>query len=153
MRYEYIEPFIISTIRVLDSVIQSDISRGEISLVRNADFSGELSVVIPLSGDAEGSIVLNMDNDTALRICALMNGEPFESVSPLVMDSIAELANMIAGNSTSRLNELGHDFSVAPPAVLRREGPGRRTPAVEAFQVPLFTECGEVTMNIALRTC
>ena len=33
MRYEYIGPFVASTIKVLDNVIQTDITQGEISLV------------------------------------------------------------------------------------------------------------------------
>lgn len=152
MRYEYIEPFISSAIRVLDRVIQSDISRGKVALV-SGEHGGDVSVVIPLSGDAEGSITLNMDNETALRISGVMNCEPFESLTPLAMDSIAELANMIAGNSTSALNSLGHDFVVSPPAVLRREAAGRRMQSRETFQVPLFTELGEIIMNISLRTC
>lgn len=152
MRYEYIEPFISSAIRVLDTVIQSDISRGEVALV-SGEPGGEVSVVIPLSGDAEGSIVLNMDSETALRISGVMNCEPFESLTPLVMDSIAELANMIAGNSASALNSLGHDFVVSPPAELCRRTYGGRPESREAFQIPLFTELGEIIMNIALRTC
>lgn len=152
MRYEYIEPFVTSTIRVLDTVIQSDIAKGEISLVRGDEITEDIAIVVRLRGDSDGSIVLNMQTDTALRIGNIMFGDAFETMTPAVMDSIAELANMIAGNATSALNDLGFDFKVLPPLIIARNELKGKMHEIEAFQIPLFTECGEITMNVALRT-
>lgn len=153
MRYEYIEPFVLSTMRVLDSVLQSDIARGDVSLVNSREISGDISIVIYMKGNSEGNIILNMDTETALKICNYMTGEEFELVTHQGLDPVAELANMIAGNSTSSLNDLGADFNVSPPLVVMRDDDLlKKGPAVEAFQVPLFTEYGEITLNIAMRT-
>ena len=40
LRYEYIDPLVASTISVLDSVIQSDISKGRVSLVNGNGIHG-----------------------------------------------------------------------------------------------------------------
>ena len=68
------------------------------------------------------------------------------------MDSIAELANMIAGNATSALNDRGFDFTVYPPVIVRKEDLKNKAARIEAFQIPLFTEYGEIIMNVSLRT-
>lgn len=152
MRYEYIEPFVASTIKVLDNVIMSDIARGDISLVSNEKVIGDIAIMIRLGGDSEGSIILNMPTDTALKICNVMFGDNFDTLTPLGMDSIAELANMIAGNAISVINDLGYDFQVYPPAVFVENYIRESAPGLEVFQIPLFTDYGEITMNVSLRT-
>lgn len=152
MRYEYIEPLVTSTIKVLDSVIKSDIARGDTSLVRDVKIMGDIAIVIRLGGDSEGSIILNMPPDTALKICNVMFDDNFDTLTPLGMDSIAELANMIAGNAISVINDLGYDFKVYPPTIVMEDYIKESTPDLEIFQIPLFTDCGEITMNVSLRT-
>lgn len=151
MRYEFIEPFINSTIKVLDNYLQTDITKGSCNLVRADQIREEIAVVVNLKGDSEGSILLNMPKETALNICNIMLGENFESLTPTGIDAIAELANMIAGKATTVLNNLGHDFRVLPPRVLVKLD-SLDLSLVEIFQVPLFTEYGEITMNVSLNT-
>lgn len=152
MRYDYIEPIVTSTIKVLDSVIQSDIAKGTASLIRGDEIDGELAIVIKLGDDSEGYIILNMDAETALKISNVMLNDCYENLQPIGMDSISELANMIAGNAISVINDLGFDFKVYPPQIVKKDDIRSKAPDVEVFQVPLFTDCGEITMNIALRT-
>jgi len=152
MKFEYIEPFVNSTARVLDEVIQSDISKGKVSLVSYDEIHGDIVIVIKVEGDTEGSIILNMDNETAINICNAMMGEDRDELTPMCMDAISELANMMAGNATSALVDLGYDLRIAPPLVVARDGMIKRISELEIFQVPLFTDCGEITMNAVLRT-
>ena len=81
-----------------------------------------------------------------------MNGETFDSPDAFRNGFNGELANMIAGNATSTLANMGFKFNVSIPHVVIKEEFGNRIPAIETFQVPLFTECGEITINVALRT-
>lgn len=152
MRYEYIEPFVLSTMKVLDTVIQSDISMGRVSLVRGNEIDGDLAILIRLGGYSDGCIILNMETETAMKICNVMLDGSFETLMPVGMDSIAELANMIAGNAISVINDLGYDFRVDPPLIVTKDDIKKKTPDMEVFQIPLFTEFGEIVMNIALRT-
>jgi chemotaxis protein CheX len=152
MKFEYIEPFVNSTVRVLDEVIQSDISKGKVSLVSYDEIHGDIVIVIKVEGDTEGSIILNMDNETAINVCNEMMGGDRDELSPMCMDAISELANMMAGNAASALVDLGYDLRIAPPLVVARDGIIKRISELEIFQVPLFTDCGEITMNAVLRT-
>lgn len=152
MRYEYIEPFVSTTIRVLDRVIQCDVAKGIASLVTIDAITEDIAIIVRLRGDSDGSIILGMATDTALRICSAMFGEDFEICSPTGMDAIAELANMIAGNATSALNDMGFDFMVSPPLVVTKDYVIENQIEVEAFQLPLFTEFGEMIINVAVRT-
>ena len=152
MRYEYIEPFVLTTIKVLGYILPSGITKGNHTLVMSDHLEGELAIIIRIGGDSEGSIILNMNKETAVGICNLMNEADFESLDSLGLDCISELANMIAGNAASVLNDLGYAFKVSPPLVLNQSDIKKEIPPLETFQIPLVTEYGEITMNIALRT-
>lgn len=152
MRYDYIEPFVDTTIRVLDRLIQCDVARGSVSLVRGGDIDGDISILIAVNGHAQGNIIVNMNASTALGICSEMNGEDFAHATPFVMDTISELANMISGHAATALYDRGFDFKVSPPLVVARDGILLKTSGMEIFQVPLFTEYGEITINVAMST-
>ena len=60
MRYEYIEPLLISTMKVLDNVMQSEIRMGDVSLIRPEEINSDIAVIIKLEGDSTGGIIVNM---------------------------------------------------------------------------------------------
>ncbi|MEK6681267.1 MAG: chemotaxis protein CheX [Nitrospirota bacterium] len=152
MRYEYIEPLLISTMKVLANVMQSELRMGDVSLIRPAEIKSDIAVIIKLEGDSTGGIIVNMGRETALNICNVMTGEKFKTLTPLALDAISELTNMIAGNATSAINDLGFDFKILPPSSLTKEEMITGAPWLEIFQVPLLTRCGEIKINIAMRT-
>jgi len=152
MRYEYIEPLVATTKKVLSNVLRTDVSSGAIGLVKADDVQGDVSIVIKVKGDSEGCIMVNMETVTAQRVCAVMNGSDGAQAAPLEMDAIAELSNMLAGNATSALNDLGYDFMVYPPVVVAPADIPTRTEGVELFRITLATPCGEMSMHVALRT-
>ena len=151
MRYEFIEPFVHSTLRVLDSVLHSEVTRGDLTLVREADAFGDVSIVIKVMDETEGNIILSMSEETAVSVCGKMNSTDFKTLTPLGMDTISELANMIAGNATSTLNEMGHDFKLYPPMIVRRGGDSASV-ETEVFQIPLKTVHGDISVSVAMRT-
>jgi len=151
MRYEYIEPFVATTKRVLTSIIRDEVSSGDIGLVGGQDLSGDVFILIPVRGDSEGCIIVNMTADTARKVCAVMSGTDCGGGSAVELDALAELSNMIVGSATSSLNDLGYDFSVHPPSVIGRADVAAKTGGVELFRVPLGTKLGEISVNVALR--
>lgn len=152
MRYEYIEPIVASTKKVLEQVTGGEVSSGDIALVKGEELSSDVSILISVKGKSEGCIIVSMDRQAVRRVCNVMNGL-FCDITPLLeMDTIAELSNMIAGNATSALNDLGFDFSVFPPSLVAPPELGRTTAGIEIFRVPLSTSCGDIAVNVALKT-
>ena len=150
MRYEYIDPFVTTTIRVLDGAIPGSVRRGNVTVLQGDRMKGDVAVLVRITGDAEGDIILSMDTATALRICASLFREDFPIMTPRSVDALMEIANMITGNAVSALNDQGFDFAVSPPVVLTRNDGRKQLPDVESLQIPLFSECGEMTMNVVL---
>lgn len=152
MRYDFISPIVKAAEKVLDSVTQEDIVKGEYALKRSGEIDYGVAIYFKVSGEVDGNMILNMDSATALKIGSLMLGEHLEEVTTLGLDTVAELGNMIVGNVISELNDSGVDMEFSPPLVATREYILRKTGEVEVFQVPLFTSAGEITLNAALST-
>jgi chemotaxis protein CheX len=151
MRFEYVEPFVACTMRVLGDVLQAPVARGEVSLVGSSGAGGDLAIAVPLFGDSEGNVELRMNTETAVNLSGRLNKTAETTLTPLGLDSLAELANMIAGNAVSALNDQGFDFILSSPHVLR-ESPGDAGTGLEAFCIPLATPCGDVTVQVTLKT-
>ena len=150
MRYDYIDPFVATTLRVLGSTIRGTVRQGDVTVLQGDRMKGDVAVMVRVTGDAEGDVILSMETATALKICSALFGKDFESMSPQSEDALMELANMITGNAVSALNDQGFDFAVSPPAVITREGTAGSAASVESMQIPLFSDCGEMTMNVVL---
>lgn len=150
MRFDFIEPFVRSTIGVLDKVVRCDVTQGTISLVNDTAIAGDISIIIHLENYPRSGIIVSLDNATALNICRTLNSEPCDTLSPFSRDTLAELANMIAGNAVSALNDLGFAFKVSPPLIASAACIAQKVSGSEIMQVPLYTACGEIIVNAIL---
>ncbi len=151
MRFEFIDPLVTTTLRVLDNTIREHVRQGDIAVLQGERMKGDVAVLVGITGEAEGNIVLSMDTSTALGICGALFGENFSAMTPQSVDALMELANMITGNAVSALNDQGFDLTASPPTVMTRDAAGR-LPDVESLVIPLFSTFGELTMNVLLGT-
>lgn len=152
MRFEYIEPFVNSTKNVLSGVLRSEVTSGRTSLVEGGVINGDVMIIVHVAGESEGSVILSMDSPTAVGVCTAMSGAACTSLTGEGMDIMAELANMITGNATSVLNDLGYDFTVFPPIVLAATQLREKTTGVEMVRIPIQSAQGEINVNVAMRT-
>ena len=151
MRFEYIEPFADATVRVFQTILGPEVQRGDFALLRSDRLEADTAIIIRVTGESEGSVLLSMERGTALCVGNVMNGRPADATGEVDSDALGEIANIVAGNATSALNDMGFEFPITPPVVVGRGGPPLPTDDVEVFQIPIRTNCGEITMNVLLR--
>lgn len=150
MRYEYIDPFVNSALRVLRTAVPGTARRGEITMLR-ADQIGEgVNVVIGITGESEGDIIISMEVGTALAISSRLLGSQTAALTDDALDVLGELGNMIAGNAVSALNDQGFDFNVMSPVVSVGGGKPSWCGDRETLQIPLSSGCGEMNMHVML---
>lgn len=151
MKFEHSEQFIEAARKVLNSLRCAAIHTTEtVRAQKGGIVSGEVLVIAPLAGDAEGNLVLNMNMPTALRIIGKMALLYGTALTPYGLDSLAELANIIIGNAMNGLRDQGVHFTTLPPFVVT---PGQMTASPSSFEAcraPLVTDCGLVTVHMIL---
>jgi CheY-specific phosphatase CheX len=69
----------------------------------------------------------------------------------LIKETVCELANQVAGNAITALNDQGFHFRVHPPALHTSERGTQSSEDTEALVMCFETNVGNVFMNIALR--
>jgi len=151
MRVEYINPFVESAFNVLNEVLGSEITRGELYLKATSQPVLGVAAIIGLTGDVEGRVLLDMSRETATAIASVMNGEELPDLDPLAKATIAELANMITGRAVTKLHELGFTFDLSPPSLITGDNMVVTDNGVEALIVPLELEQGKLEINVAVR--
>jgi len=110
----------------------------------------DVSGIIGLSGDAEGSVVLSFPMTTAQRVVSLMTGVEVTEANEDLCDAVGELVNMIAGGTKAQLQ--GRNISISCPSVVvgaNHAVYGRKD--VACVCIPCGCDCGDFTVEIAMK--
>jgi chemotaxis protein CheX len=111
----------------------------------------DISGVIGLSGEAQGSIALSFPKIVALKIVSALIGSEIKIVGPELTDGIGELANIIAGNAKQHLTE--YNLSISLPNVIIGKDHVIASPSgAPTIIVPFSCTFGEFAMEVSLKT-
>lgn len=119
MRLEYINPFAEAAFETLGNYLKDDIRISDVTLREGVTEISGLAVVIGISGQASGNVLLDMSEDVACKVGSAMNGEECVNVGPPVINAIKELANMVSAIAVTKISKIGYDLNVSPPVVVQ----------------------------------
>jgi chemotaxis protein CheX len=114
--------------------------------------SGDVSGIVGITGDAEGSLCLSFSKTCILFIISKMLGEEQKEINEDVKDAVGELTNMISGDSRRRLQEIGHSFQGAIPSVI--SGPGHEVKHITRgpiLSIPFTTQAGDFIVEVCFK--
>jgi len=151
MRVEYINPFVEAAYNIIKEVLQTDVERKDLYLKKTTQPVMGVAALVGLAGDVEGRVLIDMSQETAMKIASTMNGEELTSMDELVKATITELANMITAQAVTKLFDLGFKFDLTPPSIITGENMSVSNADVEALIVPLEMPQGLVEINVAIR--
>jgi chemotaxis protein CheX len=151
MKVEFINPFVKAAIDVLKSEIGSEIERGRLRVDASATSNQDVSVMIGVTGAAQGFVLYSMSAETAKGIVGKMMGQPFEEFDALAQSGIAEMGNVITGLASRGLSETGYVCNITPPTLITGQNTSIGTLDIPRLALPLTTACGEIEIHLALR--
>lgn len=146
MRVEYINPFIISTKKVLSTMafMESKPGKPYLKPENDAKALGDISAVIELSGESKGSIGISFTKDCILQVASQMFGQDFTQIDEEIRDMVGEIVNMVSGEARRELAKLGFHFSAGIPVTSL--GPGhdiKHFVQARVILIPFETKSGE----------
>ena len=148
---DYSRVFADATVDVLATFMEKPATAGPLQTVRGSVPLLEVAVLLGITGNMQGRLLLEFSEETALKVCEAMNfGEPFETIDEMATATLCELANLAGGRAITLLNDGGGEFSIAPPTILY--GTGMRASGVqsEVSVVPVETEAGTIIVNVSV---
>lgn len=152
MKAEVINPFLEATVSVLKTMASTDPIPGKPYIKKGTSAIGDVSGVVGITGDTEGSLCITFTRECILFIISRMPGEDQKEINDEVKDAVGELTNMISGDSRRRLEEIGHHFLGTIPSVI--SGYGHEIKHITKgpiLSIPFNTQAGPFTVEVCFK--
>jgi len=152
MKAEFINPFLEATLSVLKTMAFLEPIPGKPYIKKGGAASGDISGIVGITGESEGSLCLSFSKACILFIISKMLGEEQKEINEDVKDAVGELTNMISGDSRRRLQEIGHSFQGAIPSVI--SGPGHEVKHITRgpiLSIPFTTQAGDFIVEVCFK--
>jgi chemotaxis protein CheX len=151
MNVKFLNPFLEAVSEVIKAETGGEAIKGDLTLDKAAYVTDDVTVIIALVGSVEGMVMYSLDNDTAIKIVSIMMGEKLSEFDSLVQSGVAELGNVITGRASVKLSQSGYESTISPPTLIIGRGSQISTLDFPRLVVPLQTENGSITVQLALR--
>ncbi len=150
MNAEYINPFLMASTKVLKDFVMIDAKVGK-PYLKTTEFGEDLLLImLGVTGEIKGQVILEFKNGVALDIASKMCMMQMEELNELSQSAISELCNMILGNTATVFSNSGIVIDITPPTLCR--GPVNFSNSFATnICVPLvYDEDKVIEINIAL---
>ena len=118
IRVEYINPFIESVRDLFSTMLTCNAQRGNVTLSNGKAEEQGIMAIIGLSGPTRGSVALDLPSQTAFNIVGRLFGETPTAFDPDVLDTVAEMANIVGGGAKARLRNDSYPIDLGLPTVV-----------------------------------
>ena len=152
MNVEFINPFLESTVKVIETMAATKVTVGTPTLKQGNKAWGLVSGVIGMaSQNLAGCLIISFDQGSILGIVGGMLGEEMSAVTPDVVDAVGELTNMICGGAKAVLAQQGHKFDMATPVMLvGQEVEISQLSKAPVITIPFKTDRGEFVVEASM---
>jgi len=152
MRAELINPFVKANTSVISMMGATELNQKNSYLVKEVTLKDDIGIVIGVTGEIRGQVVLSFQESFAKKIVSnMMGGMPVETIDDIGKSALSELGNMILGNAATGLFENGYQIDITPPSLLSGESVIYSTINQQIIVVPFETEMGNLNLNISLK--
>jgi chemotaxis protein CheX len=151
MDVTFVNPFLQATNETFKTMMGMVLKMDKPIVKNTAEHHYDVSGVIGLSGEAQGTISISFSKLTALKVVSKMIGVELKIVGPDLTDGIGEIANIIAGYAKQYLTD--YKVSISLPNVVIGNAHELVAPTgVNTIVVPYTCELGEFAIEVALKT-
>jgi len=149
MNLDYINSFILSFYDFLKNQIDLESRKGRLEIKNMRSPMRGVAILIGISGELNGTILIDMGVETAHRLSSKMNGEPSAEITDLFIATIKEFGNLVCGGAVVRLDQLKRSFDLSPPTVILGEQMMLATESKsEILVIPFLSDLGQIDLNI-----
>ena len=135
---EYLRPFIKNTCHILKTMAAIEVEFKKVYFSNTIRIFGDVSGIMGLSGNAEGTLVVTFYWDLAKMIIAKMMGTDESSIdAELIHDGVSEIINMISGSTKKEFVGKPYHFEITLPSVV--VGPGHQIGYFQNSSVAVLT--------------
>lgn len=118
----FITPFLVTTKKVITTMAGIELAAQKPEIINSNNMMGQIVSVMPMAApEVEGHLTISFMTSALLEITSKMIMEECTEVDQLVLDTAAELTNMVAGGAKVMLEKINFDFNMTRPLVYQSE--------------------------------
>jgi chemotaxis protein CheX len=145
---EVAKPFVEATRHVLTMMAQLDPKPGKPYVKKGPSATGDVSAVVGLTGDKNGSISISFSKKCAIAVVKNMLGDDIADIIQDAKDAVGEITNMISGQARAGLSQIGLNLSASTPTVIFGDNHSiSHVTTGPVVAIPFETEHGEFTLE------
>ena len=115
---EYINPFLAAATTILKQTCMIEAAIGKPGLKDMKVSHDSLIIIIGITGDVRGQVIIEFNNAVACDIAGkMMMQGPLPELGEIGFSAICELGNMVLGNAATLFSSQGIGIDITPPTV------------------------------------
>ncbi|PKM53377.1 MAG: chemotaxis protein CheX [Firmicutes bacterium HGW-Firmicutes-5] len=140
--------------RVMKDFCNIDTEMGKPYLTKTVFEGDKFVILVGITGQLTGQVILSMSNETACNIAShMMMGMPVTELNDMAASAVSELANMILGNTATIFSTQGIIIDITPPSILVGKDMTITVSDSKTICVPLTYESDyALELNIAIKS-
>ena len=151
---EIINGFIRSVKNTLEIMAFTKINRTHVYLKKQDDpLRGDVSALISLFGDLDGTCAMSYHEDTAIKLIGkMMMDDSLNEMNKDVQDGLGEISNQTAGGAKNEIHSiLGTETKISVPTVITGSNHHiEHKPSIPCIGCIFETQCGEFYMEVSV---
>jgi len=147
-----VRPFLDAVQNVISTMAMIEVTPGKPFVKKDTVARGDVTGVISMSGDRQGTISVTFTQDCALAVVSNMLGEKLTELNNDIRDAVGELTNMISGQARRGLQQDGLTLEAGIPTVVM--GPNHSISHISKdpiMAIPFSTPNGDFTVEVCLQ--
>ncbi len=149
---EFVQYFVSGVSSTFEAVLSETPERGQITAESSGNTCHQVNVIIGVTGEAQGHVILGMSLVVADKIASAMMGQRCITFDAMAASAICELTNLICGSAVSEMAESSYVCDLTPPTIIRGVKVNISSLAVPTVVIPMKLTFGEIALSVALRS-
>jgi chemotaxis protein CheX len=151
MDIRYINSFITGLLHISNMLGMHNMQRTGLGKKEKLVTDNDVNVILGLTGDTKGTVVVSMPEKTACNIASvMMGGMAVESFDYMPKSALCEMANMVVGHTLVQLEKTGLMLTITPPVLISGRNLISMINQVETISIQFSSAEGNIEMNVAL---
>lgn len=147
---EHINPFLMAAKKVLQDMCFVEVTIEKPGLKEAAFGSDSWVIIIGVTGEMRGQVLIAMTQDNACSIASKMCMMEVQQIDEFASSALSELGNMIMGNAATVFSSNGIGIDITPPTLSHGEV-SFTTSYAKTLCVPMTFPDGKIELFLALR--
>jgi chemotaxis protein CheX len=107
-----VNPFVEGALYILDTTALVKVKPEPIFLKKDVIPLGDITGMLDMGGDVSGSIAVTFQKKSILGVVSAMFGEEMTEMNEEIDDAVGEISNMVAGQVTTKMAEMGKKVKI-----------------------------------------